>query len=334
MADLNIPSYQRNTNRIIPATRLNAYAAFGGKSGVAPVLNNTSLNTAKTGYGMQKGSNFVTKPQSGIAGWWADAKKFISHPELPELGKGMMKQIPKGLAIDGIINPTELGRGSDTFAKPAYDGSPAISGKNFDINKDYSLNTIDLSSTLNDATSPKSAFAMNGSYTPTPSQVVPTAPIVNAPIGSPKIKPTTKGSDLPPLPPLLGNKPLAVPTSAVAGVVATQPTDMIAQPAIVQSPMDVAKYNAEQQNLLADKNILAQKEIAGMGQKSDWEKYGSMASGIGSTLGGVAGIYGAVQNAKYQKDQTKMQKAMIRGDEANKSAFAKAAGGTYQRSGV
>jgi hypothetical protein len=39
-------------------------------------------------------------------------------------------------------------------------------------------------------------------------------------------------------------------------------------------------------------------------------------------------------NAKYQKDQANMQKAMIRGDEANKSAFAKAAGGTYQRSGV
>jgi uncharacterized FlgJ-related protein len=109
---------------------------------------------------------------------------------------------------------------------------------------------------------------------------------------------------------------------------------MVAQPAVVQSPMDVAKFNAEQSNLLADKNIAAQKQIAEMGQKSDWEKYGSIASGVGSALGGVAGLYGAYMNAKYQKDQANMQKAMIRGDEANKSAFAKAAGGTYQRSGV
>ena len=136
------------------------------------------------------------------------------------------------------------------------------------------------------------------------------------------------------MPPLLGERPLVVPTSAVAGVIGGQPTDTIAPPAVVQSPMDVAKYNAEQQNLLADKNILAQKEIAGMGVKSDWEKYGSMASGVGTALGGVAGVYGAIQNAKYQKDQIKMQKDMIRGDEANKSAFAKAAGGTYQSSGV
>jgi len=71
-----------------------------------------------------------------------------------------------------------------------------------------------------------------------------------------------------------------------------------------------------------------------MGGKTGWETLGSTMSGIGSMAGGLAGVYGAYANAKYQKDQTNMQKAMIRGDEANKSAFAKAAGGTYQSSGV
>ena len=71
-----------------------------------------------------------------------------------------------------------------------------------------------------------------------------------------------------------------------------------------------------------------------MGGKTGWETLGSTMSGVGTMAGGLAGIYGAYANAKYQKDQTNMQKQMIRGDEANKSAFAKAAGGTYQSSGV
>lgn len=222
---------------------------------------------------------------------------------------------------------TQVGR--STSMNNFVTNAPVAPQNDFQLGTDYSLN---------------GQAGTELGYNQMPTGVLPVlnnAPIANEPsaipqaiAGSPKIKPTSKGAGMPPLPPLLGDRPLAVPTSAVAGVVATQPSDMIAQPSVVQSPMDVAKYNAEQQNLLADKNILAQKEIAGMGQKSDWEKYGSMASGVGSALGGVAGLYGAYQNAKYMKDQANMQKAMIRGDEANKSAFAKAAGGTYQRSGV
>ena len=63
---------------------------------------------------------------------------------------------------------------------------------------------------------------------------------------------------------------------------------------------------------------------------SGMEQFGQLASGASA----LAGIYGTMQNAKYLKDQTKMQKAMIRADDANKSAFAKAAGGTYERTGV
>lgn len=63
---------------------------------------------------------------------------------------------------------------------------------------------------------------------------------------------------------------------------------------------------------------------------SGMEQFGQLASGASA----LAGIYGAVQNAKYLKDQTKMQKAMIRADDANKSQFAKAAGGTYTKTGV
>jgi hypothetical protein len=66
-----------------------------------------------------------------------------------------------------------------------------------------------------------------------------------------------------------------------------------------------------------------------MGQKSGWEQAGSTMSGIGSLAGGIAGLYGAYQNAEYQKRQEGMQNRLLAADNANKSAFAKAAGGTY-----
>ena len=118
----------------------------------------------------------------------------------------------------------------------------------------------------------------------------------------------------------------AVPTSAVAGVVEPMNMDSLVSN---YSPsqlgqMDFSNYAAGSLGTSPIEESEAMK-IAKMGQKSDLEKYGSLASGIGSMAGGLAGVYGAYANAKYQKDQTNMQKAMIRGDEANKSAFAKAA---------
>jgi hypothetical protein len=222
-------------------------------------------------------------------------------------------------------NKTSTQQGRSTSMNKFVTNAPVVQQNDFQLGKDYSLSGQD---------------GIELGYTPMPTGVLPVlnnAPIVSQPSAMPQavVGSPYKGSGLRPPPALVpANKPLAVPTSAVAEVVATQPSDMVAQPAVVQSPMDVAKFNAEQSNLLADKNIAAQKQIAEMGQKSDWEKYGSIASGVGSALGGVAGLYGAYMNAKYQKDQANMQKNMIRGDEANKSAFAKAAGGTYQRSGV
>jgi hypothetical protein len=206
-----------------------------------------------------------------------------------------------------LFAPTDAGSGSDIPVSTGYWNETNTTPQPVVPKRNTVVSTVAPKVAVNNTATPKSALQSTKKQ---PSGMLPPPALVPA------------------------NKPLAVPTSAVADVVATQPTDMIAQPAAVQDPMAVAKYNAEQSNLLADKNIAAQKEIAGMGQKSDWEKYGSIASGVGSALGGVAGLYGAYMNAKYQKDQAKMQKNMIRGDEANKSAFAKAAGGTYQRSGV
>jgi hypothetical protein len=69
--------------------------------------------------------------------------------------------------------------------------------------------------------------------------------------------------------------------------------------------------------------------LASMGQKSGWEQAGGIASGVGSVMGGIAGLYGAYQNAEYQKRQENMQRRILNSENANKSAFAKASGGTY-----
>jgi hypothetical protein len=69
--------------------------------------------------------------------------------------------------------------------------------------------------------------------------------------------------------------------------------------------------------------------LASMGQKSGWEQAGGIASGVGSVMGGIAGLYGAYQNAEYQKRQEGMQRRVLNSENANKSAFAKASGGTY-----
>jgi hypothetical protein len=69
--------------------------------------------------------------------------------------------------------------------------------------------------------------------------------------------------------------------------------------------------------------------LALMGQKSGWEQAGGIASGVGSVMGGIAGLYGAYQNAEYQKRQEGMQRRVLNSENANKSAFAKASGGTY-----
>jgi hypothetical protein len=227
---------------------------------------------------------------------------------------------------------TQAGR--STSMNNFVTNAPVVPQNSFKLGQDYSLNGQD---------------GIELGYNQMPAGVLPVlnnAPIINKPsampkaiIGSPKIKPTSKGSDLPPLPPLLGEKPLTVPTSAVAGVVATQPNGMYDGDGMLIQNQQMPQQSILPSEALQPSINLANGEseamkIAKMGQKSDWEKYGSLASGVGTTLGGVAGIYGAVQNAKYMKDQANMQKAMIRGDEANKSAFAKAAGGTYQRSGV
>jgi hypothetical protein len=69
--------------------------------------------------------------------------------------------------------------------------------------------------------------------------------------------------------------------------------------------------------------------VAGMGNKTPFEQYGSLASGVGSVMGGVAGLYGAYENSRYQKRQEAMQNRILNSEDANKSAFARAAGGTY-----
>jgi hypothetical protein len=209
-------------------------------------------------------------------------------------------------------NSTQVGR--STSMNNFVTNAPVERNPNFQFGKDYSLAGAD-------------ATALG--YTEMPTGILPT--LNNAPINpvatSPAIKPPVlnrKGASAPPLvapTAIVPTQPQVVPTGVPEAV---QPT----------SPMEVAMYNARANGEIADKNNQTLKDVAQMGAKSDWEKYGSLASGVGTMAGGLAGIYGAYANAKYQKDQTKMQKAMIRGDEANKSAFAKAAGGTYQSSGV
>jgi hypothetical protein len=73
----------------------------------------------------------------------------------------------------------------------------------------------------------------------------------------------------------------------------------------------------------------------------------SIESGLGlasagiSAVGGLAGLYAAHANSKYNKgmldiskQQNQAQLAQLRANDANKSAFAKAAGGTYVSSKV
>jgi len=88
-------------------------------------------------------------------------------------------------------------------------------------------------------------------------------------------------------------------------------------------------YSAQEWNAMTPEQRIqagAQKSNLASGM----EQFGQLAGGASA----LAGIYGTIQNAKYLKDQTKMQKNMIRSDDANKSQFAKAAGGTYTKTGV
>ena len=129
----------------------------------------------------------------------------------------------------------------------------------------------------------------------------------------------------------------AASTSAVAGVVEPMSMDnLVSNYSPTQlGGMDFNKLGYTDGSLGTNPTEESEAmKIAKMGQKSDMEKYASVASGVAPVIGGLASLYSTIANAKYMKDQAKMQKNMIRGDEANKSAFAKAAGGTYQRSGV
>jgi hypothetical protein len=221
-----------------------------------------------------------------------------------------------------LFAPTDAGSGSDIPVSTGYWNETNTTPQPVVPKRNTVVSTVAPKVAVNNTATPKSALQSTkkqpSGMLPPPALVPVKSSVANYQAGEYNQPMNTTaleswGDDM--------QSPDVIPQSVVA-------------PAVVQSPMDVAKFNAEQSNLLADKNIAAQKQIAEMGQKSDWEKYGSIASGVGSALGGVAGLYGAYMNAKYQKDQANMQKNMIRGDEANKSAFAKAAGGTYQRSGV
>jgi len=215
-------------------------------------------------------------------------------------------------------NSTQVGR--STSMNNFVTNAPVVPQNDFQLGQDYSLAGQD-------------GQALG--YTPLPTGDI---PVINSSNNYAQAPIVNQGTSAMARQYNRGNGGLTPPPTMVSAIqptgVINKPTDMAVQSAVVQDPMAVAKYNSEQSNLLADKNIAAQKDIAGMGQKSDMERYGSMASGVGSALGGVAGLYGAYMNAKYMKDQSNMQKNMIRGDEANKSAFAKAAGGTYIKSGV
>jgi hypothetical protein len=88
-------------------------------------------------------------------------------------------------------------------------------------------------------------------------------------------------------------------------------------------------YNLTNNNgTLNDINKM-QNDLNAAGEKSGLEKYGGLASGIGSMMGGLAGLYAAYENSQYHKRQEDLQNRMLASENANKSAFARAAGGTY-----
>jgi hypothetical protein len=211
-----------------------------------------------------------------------------------------------------LFAPTDAGSGSDVPVSTGYWNETNTTPQPVVPKRNTVVSTV----------APK--VAVNNTATPTPA------------LQSTKKQPSGM---LPPPALVPAKKPLAVPTSAVAEVVATQPNSMYDGDGMLIQNQQMPQQSILPSEALQPSINLANGEseamqIARMGQKSDWEKYGSMASGVGQFLGGAAGIYGVMENAKYMKDQAKMQKNIIRGDEANKSAFAKAAGGTYQRSGV
>lgn len=85
-------------------------------------------------------------------------------------------------------------------------------------------------------------------------------------------------------------------------------------------------YSAQEWN-----SMTPEQRIQAGAQKSNLASGIEMAGQIAGGLGAGAGIYGTLMNAKYQKKDLEMKKNIARAGEANTSAFAKAAGGTYQQ---
>ena len=68
----------------------------------------------------------------------------------------------------------------------------------------------------------------------------------------------------------------------------------------------------------------------------EWFKNGSNLQGLGSIVGGLGGVYGAVQQGKYAKDLINLQKSQyLRGiqkeDQADKSLSDAYANSTYNQ---
>ena len=82
------------------------------------------------------------------------------------------------------------------------------------------------------------------------------------------------------------------------------------------------------------KNLTPEQMIALKDAKSPLESAFGMAGNAGQFLGGIAGLYGQYQNAKLEKDKMNIAKQQQRAIDANTSAFARAAGGTYTPTGV
>jgi hypothetical protein len=101
------------------------------------------------------------------------------------------------------------------------------------------------------------------------------------------------------------------------------------QQQLTNANANLANNNNTQTNNNSNNLDSMLQKIADMNKKSPLEQYGSLASGVGSVMGGVAGLYGAYENSRYQKRQEAMQNKILNSEDANKSAFARAAGGTY-----